>query len=208
MICQFIRLYVKKNKKWRNLLEGCLACILFLAMSGSMTFAQADLCRAYSKIASVRQDHIAKLNSLRLRQSVASVTRSAILDEVAQRYACLLAASGHFSHTGPNGSSLTERIQIGGYQLCQAGENLAKGYRSLDQALIGWVKSNGHWKNLKNADFRDVGLGVAYAKKNIRAGETSSISEFAEGLTGNPAPATGFPDHSTLIWVQVFASPC
>jgi uncharacterized protein YkwD len=40
-------------------------------------------------------------------------------------------------------------------------ENIAKGYRSAEAVVRGWMNSPGHRRNILNCDARSMGVGVA-----------------------------------------------
>lgn len=61
--------------------------------------------------------------------------------------------SEKFSHTRPNGSScFTISKQL-------HGENIAKGYTSVDRVVEGWMNSPGHKENILRKDFKRTAIG-------------------------------------------------
>lgn len=171
----------------------------------------------------VRDSHLRRLNALRLRNGLEPVDANETLNAVAQSYACLLAETGHFDHTGPYGSTPSDRASDGGYAYCYLAENLAKGYPTIGSAIIGWVKSPGHWKNLINKHSVEVGLGVAPVNLSAPLEDDGigdaprngpgSLTELFETLGGGEArfdtPVERFPPHaSRYVWVQLFGAPC
>ena len=40
-----------------------------------------------------------------------------------------------------------------------AGENIAKGYRSAESVMNGWMNSSGHRANILNVNFGKIGVG-------------------------------------------------
>ena len=63
------------------------------------------------------------------------------------------------SHTGSDGSSLSARVDRQGFAWSSLGENIASGYGSDSAVVAGWLKSEGHCKNIMNASFKLVGAG-------------------------------------------------
>jgi uncharacterized protein YkwD len=90
-----------------------------------------------------------------------------------------MAARGHFSHTGSDGSSASQRASRAGYRWRAIGENIAAGPASAEAAVAGWLASPGHCANLMNPRF--TALGIAYVV--------------------DPASRHG------TYWVQVFGAP-
>jgi len=83
-----------------------------------------------------------------------------------------IAAAGHaqdmfnrsyFSHTSKDGRSMQDRIVMAGYifkgyRSFMVGENIAEGQMSIAQVMQGWIKSEGHCKNLMNPGFKEIGV--------------------------------------------------
>ncbi|MFN3305031.1 MAG: CAP domain-containing protein, partial [Roseateles sp.] len=80
------------------------------------------------------------------------------LAAAAQRHAQDLAARGRLDHLGAEGASLRTRLRAAGYALRQAGENLAGGPETLDEALAQWLASPVHCENLMEPQFQELGL--------------------------------------------------
>jgi len=99
------------------------------------------------------------LNSMRLQNGAGDVTHNGLLDQAAQDYAELLLATNHFSHTGPDGSHLRDRVNATGYDWQKIGENLGSGQQTEQQIMDGWTGSPGHHANNIDPDFTEFGLG-------------------------------------------------
>jgi len=106
------------------------------------------------------------LNSVRGAAGVPALTENAVLEAAATAYAKAMVADRFFSHTGADGSSLSDRIRKTGYLTgaWTIGENLALGGGALStpRAIVeAWLNSEGHRRNIIDPDFREIGLGVA-----------------------------------------------
>ena len=66
-------------------------------------------------------------------------------------------ANNFFSHTGSDGSNMSERIKRLGYNWTTCGENIGKGYKNEEQMVTGWINSPGHCSNIMNPNFREIG---------------------------------------------------
>lgn len=71
----------------------------------------------------------------------------------------------HFSHTSKNGRTVEDRILAAGYtykgyRSFAIGENIAQGQMSIAEVMKGWIKSEGHCKNLMNPQYREVGVAM------------------------------------------------
>jgi uncharacterized protein YkwD len=94
----------------------------------------------------------------RVWPAVAPLHASPVLAQSARRYAAELAGRDRIDHVGAAGSSLRTRLRESGYLMKSAGENLAGGPETLDEALAQWLASPAHCENLMAADFQEFGL--------------------------------------------------
>lgn len=84
------------------------------------------------------------------------------LNSASDKFALDMATYNYFSHTGRDGSQPWDRMKREGYNWRAAGENIAAGYTTTRSVVDGWLKSEGHCKNIMSANFKDVGVGYAY----------------------------------------------
>lgn len=90
--------------------------------------------------------------------AVGAVSWDDRLEQTAIRHSNDMASHNIFSHTGTDGSSIGERASSAGYEWNLIGENIAAGQQSAEQAILGWLESPGHCRNIMNASFTDMGL--------------------------------------------------
>ena len=91
----------------------------------------------------------------------AALAWNAALLHAAAAHSRDMAATGRFSHSGRDGSTLAGRIDAAGYAWSRIGENIATGQKSADAVIADWMSSDDHCANLMNADFRDAALACA-----------------------------------------------
>jgi len=66
------------------------------------------------------------------------------------------------SHTGGDGSTMSQRAQRSGYVgWSRLGENVAAGYPTTAAVMTGWMNSTGHRQNLLDPRFTHLGVGQA-----------------------------------------------
>jgi uncharacterized protein YkwD len=93
--------------------------------------------------------------------AVPPVVANPTLTAVAEAYAQRLGEDRFFDHTSPSGDGPGERMTAAGYRWRTFGENLAAGYRSVSDAMAGWLSSPGHCRNIMGAGFTEIGPGYA-----------------------------------------------
>ena len=93
----------------------------------------------------------------------APVAWNALLEQAAQKHARDMAARRTLSHTGGDGSTLSDRAAREAYAFSTLGENVSAGYTTVPDALAGWMRSPGHCANMMSKGFREVGVAGASA---------------------------------------------
>lgn len=102
-------------------------------------------------------------NAARIDKKHTPVQRVPWLDAVAQAQAKHMAVNGYFEHDSPQGMTIFDRIEApDGPDWWHAGENIAAGYRTPEQAHKSWMDSGGHRKNIRNENYRYMGVGAYY----------------------------------------------
>jgi uncharacterized protein YkwD len=101
---------------------------------------------------------LALVNAERAKAGCGAVSGNAALNRAAADYAALMARTGTFSHTGPDGSDFADRVRAAGYD-DPGGENIAQGQTSADEVMDDWMNSPGHRRNILDCSFRTLGVG-------------------------------------------------
>ena len=87
------------------------------------------------------------------------------LARIAREYSCALLGRGALSHTGTDGTTVSDRIRAAGKTFLAVGENLASSTDTREPvaaAIKGWMNSAGHRENILRPDFTDTGAGVCH----------------------------------------------
>jgi uncharacterized protein YkwD len=79
----------------------------------------------------------------------------------ARRHSDDMGARDYYDHYSPDGESPGERIEITGYNWSQYGENIYKSPESAQEAIDGWLTSEGHCSNIMSAEFSQIGIGYS-----------------------------------------------
>lgn len=93
--------------------------------------------------------------------AVGALTYNAQLEQAAQGHAADMAAKSYFSHTSQDGRDFSQRITASGYKWYTIGENIAAGQTTPETVVAGWLRSEGHCRNIMNASFKELGVGYA-----------------------------------------------
>jgi uncharacterized protein YkwD len=102
---------------------------------------------------------LAAINGIRSEAGRGPVADCANLDRAAQGYADVMSSQDWFDHTGPDGSTMSSRVEATGYgDNVALGENIAKGHPDVAAVMQGWLESPGHRENILG-DYTHVGLG-------------------------------------------------
>jgi uncharacterized protein YkwD len=86
------------------------------------------------------------------------------LGQIALQHSLDMADKGFLSHKGSDNSNPGERLSRVGYRWVSYGENIGQGYRTVEDALRAWLKSEIHCKNIMNPEFKEI--GASYAKSS------------------------------------------
>lgn len=138
--------------------------MLLMGLAGAVAAGPQPACPAAPDL---QQQALALVNTLRAqaRSCGAAVLPAAAalrwdprLLASAQAYAEELARRDTLSHEGQQARSLRERLRTAGYRMRLAGENLAAGPDTVEEALAQWLASPAHCDNLMAAEFDDMGL--------------------------------------------------
>lgn len=140
------------RRKTRHLtLALLLAVLLAGAARPAPVAAQAD-------------ELIARVNALRASLGLHPYTPNGALNAAAQSHANWMATTKQVSHNQPGGSTPRTRANAAGYPGQWVTENIYGGTRaSLEGAWNFWVNSSIHYRGLTNANYYDIGVGIASA---------------------------------------------
>lgn len=113
-----------------------------------------------SLTAPAQLDLVQAVNEARVENGVTPLKVDDNLTKCAQDFAGELGRTGRFSHEGEDGSTPGSRSTKAGYMGLVA-ENISLGHDTAEKAVAGWLKSEGHRRNLLNPNYRFIGVGSA-----------------------------------------------
>lgn len=146
--------------------SGCVQIETGAPYTGEAPSAEAvPSAAAPSDADAAKQDIVARTNALRAEHGIAALTADDQLMRAAQVRADEMAASGAYSHTRPDGRKYTTvtDCKYVGENICQIPLiYLAQQNTTLhERAVLLWSNSDGHRKNMTNADYGEIGVGLA-----------------------------------------------
>jgi uncharacterized protein YkwD len=137
------------------------------------------------------------LNAQRADHGLKAFTESTTLDRAADDYAADMVKRRFFDHVSPGGGTMMDRIKAAGWVpngSWSAGENIAWGSGSLAtpaSIVDGWMHSAGHRANILDADFSQIGIGIAAGapQSGVRGGGTY-VTDFTSGSASASSTAS------------------
>ncbi|MFO0958454.1 MAG: CAP domain-containing protein [Isosphaeraceae bacterium] len=106
-------------------------------------------------------------NAERRKEDAEPLEPDARLMAAALRQAQDMAKAGKSGHTGSDESTMITRTRDAGYRFRFLGENVAGGQRTPDEAMAGWMNSEGHRKNVLNPDYTQIGVASVRSRRGI-----------------------------------------
>ncbi|MEU4829857.1 CAP domain-containing protein [Streptosporangium sp. NPDC023615] len=114
---------------------------------------------AVPALGAMEREVVRLINVERRRAGCGPLRTDRRLTASARRHSAGMAARGGLSHTSPGGTSPWERMEAAGY-LDGGAENIGRGYTSPDEAVLNWMKTAGHRRNILNCELRATGVGA------------------------------------------------
>ncbi|MDB5527935.1 MAG: hypothetical protein JWR51_1038 [Devosia sp.] len=111
------------------------------------------------------QQIIAAINTVRAANGAPAWSYNAQLEDAARAQVRLMASRNTMSHN--LGVTLRQRVTTAGY-MGAVGENVGKGYPSLQGVIEGWLNSPAHRKTLLSPKFVEFGLATTTASSGKR----------------------------------------
>ena len=114
-------------------------------------------------------------NSQRQRSGTQDLQLNSALSAAAQAKADDMVTRNYWSHTTPDGQQPWSFLESSGYKYEKAGENLAYGFVTSNDAVNGWMNSSTHRTNLLDVNYTEVGFGYANSTDYNKSGEETVV---------------------------------
>lgn len=100
-------------------------------------------------------------NNIRAEHNLAPLIWDDALAAIAKKHCEDMAERDYFSHDTPEGKSPFDRMKESGIRYVYAGENIAAGHYSPEEAVNSWMKSDGHRENILSPNYKSLGVSFA-----------------------------------------------
>ena len=106
-----------------------------------------------------RRKILNSINEARSRVGTRPMVTNTLLQDLSQRFAEHLVLNGVYSHSDMNGNDPFARSKEAGY-IGFVAESMIWQHRDPLSAVGWWSKSDIHWNNVTNPDFKNAGIGI------------------------------------------------
>jgi len=100
-------------------------------------------------------------NKIRKEHGLQELKLDPELSQAAANKASDMFKKNYWAHIAPDGATPWAFINNSGYEYLYAGENLARGFDSAQDAVEAWMESPTHRDNMLSSNYNDVGFAVA-----------------------------------------------
>jgi uncharacterized protein YkwD len=143
----------RRRRAWAVLALAVVLGACEVDPTGSSLASAAD-------VATAERDFTTAINQHRASIGCPPLVQDDRVASVAQAHSRDMATRGYFSHNTPDGVTPWDRLASAGVTYVTAGENIAWGVDSADEAYSMWMNSAKHRKNIENCAFTHHGVGV------------------------------------------------
>lgn len=116
-----------------------------------------------SPVSEMEQAVREQVNGIRQEHRLQPLERHAELAEVARAYSCRMAEETFVGHVSPEGEGPAHRVREAGISFQAVGENIGFNINApnpVEQAVQGWMESEGHRENILRDVWTHTGVGV------------------------------------------------
>lgn len=130
------------------------------------------------------------MNAQRAESGLPPLREDARLDAAATDRIRDMEDLGYWAHQSPQGRSPFFWLRPRGYVFAAAGENLARGFETVELLVGGWMESHGHRANILSPDYADCGIAIVDGATDRRSMGKSIVVLFGREVTAGIRAAT------------------
>lgn len=163
-----------------------LAAVLF-ASSFGIGFVKTHTQSVLGISANISSQELLNLtNQARVGAGLAPLNLDSQLAQAAAGKAQDMFTNNYWAHISPSGVTPWAFIRNAGYNYQYAGENLARGYTTANDAMNAWLASPEHRANILSSNYSDVGFAVAEGTLTGDSGTVLIVEEFGRRVNSQP----------------------
>jgi uncharacterized protein YkwD len=147
----------------KNTMRGVAALLAAALLAACATKSPT---RSVADLAIDRDRGLAAVNAFRAENGLKPLSVDERLMAAAASQSEAMATRDKMDHAVAG--ALPGRVERTGYHWGTTAENIGRGYRDYDAAMVGWINSPGHRKNLLNPDVTQIGFAGAQAAGSPR----------------------------------------
>lgn len=157
--------------------KSLVIVILFLFISQFvLSFVKTNFSGVLGISTSITAKKLGELtNHKRVEQGFSSLTLNNELSKAAALKGQDMFSKNYWAHNAPDGTTPWSFFKQAGYDYVYAGENLARGFTTPDDAINAWMASPTHKENMLSSNYNEVGFAVL--EGNLLGEETVLIVE-------------------------------
>ena len=121
--------------------------------------AKEEAAAPSTNIGAYEQQVVDLVNKERAAAGLPALKVNTKLAGVAEKKAEDLRDKNYFDHNSPTYGSPFDMMKQFGISYSSAGENIAKGQKTPEAVMNGWMNSPGHRANILNSNFTEIGVG-------------------------------------------------
>lgn len=112
-----------------------------------------------NQLSAYEQQVVDLVNKERAAAGLTALKANTKLADVAEKKAEDMRDKNYFSHTSPTYGSPFDMMKQFGITYKSAGENIAKGQKTPQSVMNGWMNSQGHKENILSSKYTEIGVG-------------------------------------------------
>lgn len=151
------QLFQKKRLKFWGVSAILFKVIVFV----TIVVTPLQLLLANDYLATEAEQIYQLTNELRESQNLPPLQRDPKLEQSSEMKVDNIVSTKNFSHGG-----LQDYLASADYSYKLAGENLARGFYSAEEAIEAWKQSPTHYANLIDPNYRDIGISIEQGEYN------------------------------------------
>ncbi|WP_420833086.1 CAP domain-containing protein [Shimazuella soli] len=125
------------------------------------TYAQTVNPKQEYTVSKYEQEVINLVNEERKKRNLDPLKLDIKLSQLARQKSEDMRDKNYFDHTSPTYGKPCDHMKKEGVDYRYCGENIGAGYKTPEEAMDGWMKSEPHRENILSPNYTHIGVGYA-----------------------------------------------